>query len=189
MNLEWLKKHPYAAAGGGLALLVIFVLIIHRSSSSSSNSLGSTITAQNQGQLQMAQLNAQLSSQSEQTQAQLAAQEYATQAQQQEQQTALVGSLASTVIPMQINSQLYQQELAAQEAHQAEIMPLEEQALTISTMGNRAQTGQNLLALLEGMPSTSLPVQGAGTTSPSSFGFAIPGLGQLGANLGTGLFG
>lgn len=187
MNLEWVKKHKYAVAAGVVVVLVLLVVLFRRGSSGSN--LTGAITAQNQGQLQMAQLNAQLSAQSEQTQAQLAATEFTGQTQQQEQQTALAGQIAGTVLPIQFESQIYQEELKAQELHQQDILPLEQQALKISTQGNRAQTGQNLLALLEGIPATSLPVQGAGTTSPSGLGLSIPGLGSLGLTFGQGLFG
>lgn len=188
MNLEWLKKHKYAAVAGAVVLLVLLVVMFRRNSSGSSGLVGA-ITSQNQGQLQMAQLNAQLSAQSEQTQAQLAAQEFGAQTQLQEQQTQLAGQVAGTILPIQFQSQLYEEELKAAEVHQQDILPLEQQALAISKQGNRAQTGQNLLALLEGIPSTGLPVQGAGTTSPSALGLNIPGLGSVGLNLGTGLFG
>ena len=194
VNLEWIKKHPYAAAGGALALLVIFVLILRRGGSSGS-SLGSAIAAQNQGQLSMAQLNAQLSAQQDQTNAQLSAEELSAQAQEQEQQTSVVGQLAGTILPMQEESSLYEEELAAQQHEQQSLMPLEQEALDISKQGNRAQTGQNLLALLLSEESPypasfagSLPVQGA-NTKPGGFSLGIPGLGSLGLNFGTGLFG
>lgn len=193
MNLEWIKKHKYAAAAGAVAALLIFFLILRRSSGGG-GSLGSAIAAQNQGQLQMAQLNAQLGAQSEQTQAQLAAEEFSAQTQQQEQQNQLVGNLAGTLLPIQFESQLYQQELTAQMHQQDTLLPLEQEALNISKQGNRAQTGQNELALLlseiSGGPggfAAGLPVQGA-STKPSGFNLTTP-FGGLGLNLGTGLFG
>ncbi len=195
MNLEWIKKHKYAAAGGAIALFLIIYLVMRSRSSAGSGGLAGAIASQNQGQLQMAQLNAQLSAQSEQTQAQLASQEFAAQTGAQAQQDQLVAQLAGTLIPQQLQSQLYAQELTAQAAQQHELLPLEQQALQISTQGNRAQTGQNELALLlaENNPSlafgaSGLPVQGA-NTKPSSFNLGIPGIATLGLNLGTGLFG
>ncbi|HXT74613.1 MAG TPA: hypothetical protein VN785_12240 [Candidatus Angelobacter sp.] len=196
MNLEFLKKHKYAAAGGAIALFLIIYLLMRNSSSSSGGGLAGAIASQNQGQLQMAQLNAQLSAQSEQTQAQLASQEFAAQTSAQAQQDQLAAQLAGTLIPQQFQSQLYERELTAQAQTQNELLPLEQQALAISKQGSRAQTGQNELALLlsETNPSIvygagSLPVQGAGTGgSGSGFSFGLGPL-KLGANLGTGLFG
>jgi hypothetical protein len=149
VNLEWLKKHKGAAIGGGLALLLI-VYLLFRNSSSSSGGLGSAIAQQNAGQEQMAELNAQESAQTEQTQAQLAAQEYETQAGEQEEQDQTVGSLAAQLIPEQLAANLQGEELTAQESEEENLLPLEENALSISTQGNRATTGQNELALLLG---------------------------------------
>lgn len=193
MKLEWLKKHPYAAAGGGLALLVIFYLLYRHSSSSSGSGLSGAIAQQNQGQLQMAQLNAQLDSQSSQTQAQLAAQEYATQAQEQMQQTQLVGQLAGTLIPAQMNSNLYEQELLAQEHQQAAMLPLEQTAMGQVGQGGSLETaGLNELSLLSGQGMAGGLSNLPGGNHPA----ANPGLnmflGGLGTSLGTlgaGVFG
>ena len=184
MNLEWIKKHPYVVAAvlvGG----IVFLYVLAKKGSSGSG-LGAAIAQQNAGQLQMAQLNAQLNAQTSQTNASLAASENNTQAQLQAQQDQLAGQLVGTLVPAQLNSQLYQQELAYQFQHNQSLLPLEQQAIQESTQGNRAQTGQNLLALLLGYNSTGLPVQGAGTTSPTSFSISPSG---FGFNLGQGLFG
>lgn len=157
MNLEWLKKHKAAAIGGGVLALLIVYLLFRNSGASSSNSLGSAIAQQNQGQLQMAELNAQESAQSSQVQAELAASEYSTQAQEQEEQDQTVGSIAETIIPSQLQAGVYNNEISAEQAEYGEnvnyaesLEPLEEQALNISTEGNRAVTGTNELALLLG---------------------------------------
>lgn len=149
MNLEWLKKHKAAAIGGGVALLVVIYLLF-RNNANSGSSLGSAIAQQNQGQLQMAELNAQESASSTQAQAQLAASEYSTQAQEQEAQDQTVGSLASEIVPQQLESGIYAQEIAAQEQEQESLIPLENEALSISKQGNRAVTGVNELGLLLG---------------------------------------
>lgn len=189
MNFEWLKKHPYAAAGGALALLVIFVLVLRRSGSSGGG-LDSAITQQNQGQLQMAQLNAQLSSQSDQTQAELASQEFSTQAQEQENQDQLAANVAATIIPQQLESNLYENQIAAAEAEQTQLLPLEEEAQgQIGKGGSLEGTGVDELALLLGEESAAqFPVKGQ--TGPlqaapptgfgGSFGFGPISLGLFG---------
>jgi hypothetical protein len=192
-NLEWVKKHPYVVAGGVLAVLVVLYLVSRNSSSG--GGFAGALAAQSANQANAAQINAQLSAQSEQTQAQLASEAYSVQAQNQQQQNALVGSIAETVLPIQYESSLYEQEIAAAAAEQKTLAPYIGQALNISTQGNRAQTGQNELALLLGASNPSLvgyagglPIQGAKTTSPSSLGLSFNGL-TLGGTLGTGLFG
>lgn len=185
MNLEWLKKHKYAAAAGGAVLLLLLVVMFRRNASSGS-SLGSAITAQNQDQLQMAQLNAQLSSQSEQTQAQLAATEYQTQAQEEEQQTGVVGSILGNVLPIQYENQVYGEELAAEQQEQTQLLPLEETAQQqIGRGGSLEGTGADELALLLGEASAAqYPVYGQASTS-KGFGFGL----TLPNNIGVGLFG
>jgi hypothetical protein len=197
MKLEWFKKHPYAAGAAILAGLVVIYLIFRQSSSSSGGGLASLAAGQEQGQLQLAQLNEQASAQEQATQAQLASESYAAQVQETEQQNQEVGGLAETIIPAQLESELYKQELEKQSEEQTALMPLEKQALQISTQGNRAQTGQNELAILlasEGefanpaflSGAGGLPVQGLGTTSPTSFSLSPN---SFGLTLGQGLFG
>lgn len=176
MNLEWLKKHKGAAIAGGIGLLLVLYLLF-RNSASSSSGLSSAISAQNQGQLQLAQANAQLNAQSEQTQAELAASEYSTQAQEKESQNQEVGDLVGTLLPEQFQTGLEGQELEAEEAEQSNLIPLEGEALDISKMGNRATTGQNELALLLGEGGSVF----APTPSPSTgVSLSIPGLANLG---------
>lgn len=191
MNLEWLKKHPKAAAAAIIGALLVFYLLFRNSSASSGGGLTGAIASQNQGQEQMAQLNAQLSAQSEQTQASLAAQENATQAQEQEQQTQLVGQLAGTLIPQQLQSNIYEQELAAQAHEQANLLPLEITAQQqIGKGGSLEGTGADELALLLGEPSAATyPVKGQTVSPPNpllaGLGTAIGSLGSI----GPGLFG
>lgn len=192
MNLEWLKKHKAAAIGGGvLALLVIYMLF--RNSSGSSSSLGSAIAQQNQGQLQMAELNAQESAASTQTQAQLAATEYSTQAQEQEQQDQLAGQLVGTIVPGQEQTSIYNNEISAEEQAYGEqlgyaesLLPLEETAQgQIGKGGSLEGTGVDELALLLGEGSSAqFPVYGQASTS-KGFGAGV----QLPGGIGIGLFG
>lgn len=185
MNLELLKKHKYVAAAGAIALFLIIYLVMRNSSSSNGGGLAGAIASQNQGQLQMAQLNAQLSAQSEQTQAQLASQEFAAQTSAQEQQNQLAAQLAGTLIPQQLQSTLYAQELAAQAAQQHDLIPLEQRALEISTGGNRATTGQNELALLLGEGGAVVTP----AAQPSALNSFLNGLGKGVSGVGAGLFG
>jgi hypothetical protein len=177
VNFEWLKKHPYVAAAGGLVLLIVFYLIFRSSSSSSGSSLTSAISQQNQGQLQMAELNAQLSSQSDQEQAQLAASEYDTQASEQEEQDQTAGALAEELVPEELESTLGSQELADEYG-------LAEQGVNLTMLGGSGQTGQDVRNA--GLTILGEALGEGGTTSaPSSSGGININLGSL----GSGLFG
>lgn len=190
MNLEWLKKHKAAAiAGGVVALLVLYVLF--RNSSSSSNSLNSAIAQQNQGQEQMAELNAQESAQEEQTQAELAGQEYQTQASVQEEQDQTAGALASQIIPDQLEESLYGEEIGAQEQEQENLLPDINEALQISTQGNRAVTGVNELGLLlgEGSVGSFNAEAGVNASQPQPLNIVLSGLGSTANTVAGGLFG
>jgi hypothetical protein len=183
VNLEWIKKHPYVVAAGGLVLLLVFYLIF-KSSSGSGNSLDSAIEQQNQGQLQMAQLNAQLSAQSEQTQAQLTAGEYETQAQEQEEQDQTAGSLASEIIPEELQSGLYGQELTAEEQELSDQYNLAEQGVNLTMLGGSGQTGQAVRNAGLGIIGAALGEGVSGESAPPSSGISI----NFGS-LGQGLFG
>lgn len=159
MNLEWLKKHKYAAAAGILVVLVILYLLLKRGGQSSGGGLAGAISAQNQGQLQMAQLNAQLSAQSEQTQAQLAAQEFQTESQTQAQRDALAAQLAGQILPIQAETPIYEQELKQQFAQQQALIPLEITAQKQIGRGGSLETaGAEELALLLGQTEAVNPL-------------------------------
>jgi hypothetical protein len=200
---EFFKKHPYAAGGAVLVGLIVVYLLMRNSGGSGGGNFSSLAASQQQGQLQLAQLNAQESAASEQTQAQLAAEEYQGNLQAEESQNQLVGGLASSIIPAQLQSELagqelgyennevgaeeslYSQELSNQLAEEQGNIPLEQSAIGVSLSGNgRAPIGAAELAELlgESQPSeleavSPLAQIGQGTNT----GFGI--------TLGNGLFG
>lgn len=170
MNLEWLKKHKVAAGAAILAgLLVLFVLFRQQGSGSGSD-VASLAANQQAGQLQLAQLNAQESAQQDQLNAQLAATEYQTQAQTQAEQDSLAASIASGILPLQVESPIFQQELTQEASQQKSLIPLEQQALDISTKGNNAQLGLAELAALLGEGGGISNKYGSATVLPSSTG-------------------
>jgi hypothetical protein len=187
--LEFVKKHPTAIAGGIVAVIIV-IYLISRSSSSSGGDLTGAIASQQAGQLQMAQLNAQLSAQSEQTQAQLEAQEYSGSLAQQEQQDTLAGQVIGTVVPAQLESGLYSQELKNQAAIAGQISGYLPQAFAVTGESNRGVIGEDELALLLGtiegnsslvQAAGGLP-QSAGTSGGGGFNLSLPGIGSLGAS-------
>lgn len=192
LNLEWLKKHPAAAGAAILVGLLVLFLLFRRSSGGGSN-IASLAAGQEQGQLQLAQLNAQQSAQQNQLQAQLSAQEFATQAQVQQSQDQLAATILDKALPYQFEAPLYEQQLKNQAAEQAALIPLESNALSISKRSNRGITGTEELALLLGessaVPSLASADATIATGSGSGFTLGLPGGISLGAQLGTGLFG
>lgn len=200
---EFFKKHPYAAGGAVLVGLVVVYLLFRNSSGSSSGGVAGIAAQQQQGQLQLAELNAQEGAAEEQTQAQLAASEYQGNLEEEASQNQLVGGLASSIIPDQLESQLdtqelglqnnevnaeagiYSQELSNQLEEEEANIPLEQSAIGVSLSGNgRAPIGAAELAELlgESQPSEieavpSLAGIGQGSASP---GFTL--------SLGNGLF-
>lgn len=189
--LEWVKKHPKAAAVGVIAAIIVVILILRRGGSSSSSSdLGNALASQQAGQLQMAQLNAQLSAQQSQTEAQLAAQEYSSNLAAQEQQNQLAGQIIATVIPQQIQGNIYSEALKNQAAYQTALSKYIPQAFQVTEESNRGVIGEDELALLLGAGSGSsslveaagsLP-QSAGNSGAGGFKLQIPGLGSLGVS-------
>ena len=189
---EWIKAHKVEAAGIGVAILIVLYLLF-RSSSSSSNGISGALQAQSAAQASAAQYaaqtqaaqiqaNAQVSAQN----AQLAATQSQNNAQLQAQQDYIAGQIISQQLGYQYQNNLVNAQLGAQEKIAQQNLPLEQQALQISTMGNRAQTGQNELALLEAQTgsmlnpsaisaSSQLIPQGYGTQQPpTSFGITLP---------------
>lgn len=202
MNLEWLKKHKLAAGGAILVGLLVIFFLFRQSGSSSSSGLSSLAANQEQGQLQLAELNAQASSQQSQLNTQLSASEFQTQAQEQESQDQLAAEVASQAIPYQFEAPIYQQELTNQAAEQSALLPLESQLINFSTSGGgRSSFGleENELLSLFGAGEGTLPNLTASPNPPSSstgVTLNIPGLGNLGVQnsqgiggtLGSGLF-
>lgn len=194
LNLEWLKKHKLAAGAAVLVgLLVLFVLF---RKSGSSGGITSLAANQQQGQLQLAELNAQEGSQQDQLNTQLAASEYQTQAQQQANQDQLAASIASAALPYQFEQPLYEQELTNQGAEQEALIPLEEELVGYGTSGKAHGSliglTQNELELLTGETSGQVPSLGApyeSQGSGSGFSISLPGGIGIGTQLGTGLFG
>jgi hypothetical protein len=184
LNLEWFKKHKVAAGAAILVGLLVLFLIFRKSSGGGSD-LGSLAANQQQGQLQLAELNAQESAQQSQLQTQLAASEYQTQAQTQASQDQLAASVLSEALPYQLESPIFEQELSNQASEQTALLPLEQQALTISTKGNNAQLGLAELATLMGEGSNIANKYGSATTLPSS-GTTLEN--PFLTNLGNGLF-
>lgn len=189
--LEWVKKHPKAAAVGVIAAIIVVVLILRRGGSTSSSSgIDNALASSQAGQLQMAQLNAQLSAQQSQTDAQLAAQEYSGNLAAQEQQNQLAGQIIATVIPQQIQGNIYSQALKNQAAYQTALAKYIPQAFAVTGQSNRGVIGEDELALLLGAGSGSsslvqaagsLP-QSAGPSGGGAFGLTIPGVGTLGVS-------
>lgn len=200
MNLEWVKKHPYATGAAVLAGLVVIFVFFRSSGSSSSNGLASLAAGQEQSQEQVAELNAQQSSQEDQLNASLAAQEYGASISEQENQDQLAGSLASQLLPEQIESEfespiysqelsLYGEELTNEANEQSALLPLEESALNLANDPSMAATGETLLAELEGEGASNVNKYGSqtfipgGSTAPQlPFGLTLP------SQLGNGLF-
>lgn len=181
---SWAKAHPAATAAIVLIGGVIFYLILRGQGSGATSGVAQLAQTQAATQAQTDQLNAQLSAQTQQTQAQLQAQEIQASTQAQAQQDTIAGQVISEQLSLQpqlqgqeLQAELLKEQLANQSELQASLTPLEQQALNISKMGNRATTGQNELALLlqeGGSVVVPPPNPGAGFT------LNIPGVGGLG---------
>jgi hypothetical protein len=179
-NLAWVKQHKAVVAGVVFGAIVL-IYIARRSSGSSSSGVASALQSQQAGQLQMAQLNAQLSAQGDQTQAQLEAEQISTNAQTQQSQDQAAGQIAL----YGLQGHLYEEELNAQETEQQALLPLETQLVNtkgLSGHPNLQQTIENELALLltRGSASGSLPSSIGGSGSGTGFNLNIPGFGSLG---------
>ena len=202
MNFEWVKKHPYATGAAVLAGLVVIFVFFRSSGSGSSGGIASVAADQEQGQLQMAELSSQESAQQDQLNAQLASQEYATSASEQQNQDQLASTIASQILPEQIQSEfespiysqelsLYGEELNNQASEQNALLPLEQSALKLGSNPNMAATGETLLAELMGEGASNQNKYGSQTFLPSGstttlpFGLPSPSTSSL---LGTGLF-
>ena len=173
MKLEWLKKHPYAAAGAILVGLIVVYMLFRKSSGSSGGGIASLAAGQQQGQLQLAQLNAQEQAQQSQQNAQLAATEYQSNLAATQSQNQLLGSLAGTIIPMQLQSQLAQSQLGYQYQTQQSLVPLESTLIKNDLGGgkNTLATNTNELALLLGqgsVPTYNAAYSNIGTASAAN---------------------
>lgn len=184
MNFAWIKAHKGIVAGVVLGALVLIYIVSKRNASAGSG-LGGALQSAQQGQLQMAQLNAQLAAQGDQTQAQLESQQIAANAQAQHDQDAA----ASQIALYGLQGHLYEEQLNAYTSEQTNLFPLEEKILNTnptSLFGHTAeqQTLQNELALLltQGRAAGSLPPSYTGATPGTSFGVSIPGFGTVGVS-------
>lgn len=166
-NLEWFKKHP-AAAGAAILVGLLVVFVLFRKGGSSGSSFASIAANQQAGDLQLAELNAQQSAQSDQINAQVGLSEYQTEAQLQSSRDQLAASVVSGALPYQVSAQRQQQ-----------LLPLEAEALKISTEKNFSQLGEEELAALLGEGGTVTNRYGSTTILPAS----------LPNTIGNGLFG
>ncbi len=188
MNLDWFKKHPYSAGAAVLVgLIVIYFLMKRGSSSGSGSGFAGLMAQQNQGQLQLATLNAQQSAQEQQLQAQLAAQEYQGNLAAQEQQNQLVYGLGSSIIPAQLQMQTM---LASQKTLSPYIASAVKEAGTPGS--GREEAGLAALGLLMG--EGNIGQIGGVTGAPSVFqqnplNTFMASLGSGASTIGTGLFG
>lgn len=184
-NFAWIKEHKVAVAGIVLGALVVIYLARKGGSSSGGGGIYDVLQSQQQGQLQMAQLNAQLAAQGNQTQAQLEATQISANAQQAHDQD----QAASTIALYGLQGHLYEEVLHSQEEEQKALLPSIEKIISVnpnSLKGNNLvqQTLQNELALLltRGGAAGSLPpVTQSG--SSQNFGINIPGFGSLGISV------
>jgi len=178
LNLAWVKEHKAAVAGIVLGALVL-IYLARRGGSSSSGVAGVLQSAQ-AGQLQMAQLNAQLSAQGDQTNAQLEAAQIAANAQIEHDRDAAAGQIAL----YGLQGHLYEDALKAQEAEQTALLPLETHLIDTKGLAGRPnlqQTIENELALLltQGKAAGSLPSSIGGSSPGAGFSLSIPGIGGL----------
>ena len=187
-NLAWIKQHKAIVAGIVLGGLVL-IYLAKRSSVGSSSGAGNFLAAQQQGQLQMAQLNAQLSAQGDATHSQLESQLIAYNAEQQHSQDQIAGEIALYGLQHKLQSE----SIAASEAERAALLPSIKKLLDFSASGKLAghnleqQTITNELALLLASGGYSNPNSIAGSLPPvtqsgqsAGFNINIPGIGSLG---------
>lgn len=183
LNLGWVKEHKVAVAGVVLGAIVLIYVAKRSGGSSSSSGIAGAIGAQQQGQLQMAQLNAQLTAQGDQTQAQLEAAQISANAQTQQQQN----QVAEQIALYGLQGNLQSEALTAQEQYRTALLPAIQSITSVDSKTLRdhqyvAQTLQNELALLlsqgsaSGLPSV-IPGQ---QSAQSGFNLNIPGIGNLG---------
>lgn len=166
-NIGWFKKHPAAAGAAVVAVLLVLYLLVRKSSGSGGGIAGLAAATQ-QGQLQMAQLDAQTAAQQDQLNAQISASEYQANLAAQEQNNQLVGSLAGTIIPAQLQSQLYEKQIAAAQSIQASLAPSEstliQEIASGKLQGHEAlqQSDLNALELLLSESNPSLAANAGG---------------------------
>jgi hypothetical protein len=183
INLAWIKEHKAIVAGLVFGTIALIYLARRSSGSGSSSGVAGVLQSAQQGQLQMAQLNAQLSAQGNQTQAQLEAEQISANAQQQHDQD----QAAATIALYGLQGHLYEEQLNAQTSEQQALLPLEQQLVSTKGLaGHNAlqQTIENELALLltRGSAAGSLPPSYTGGSSGTNFGISIPGFGSLGVS-------
>lgn len=182
LNFAWIKQHKAIVAGIVLGALVIIYLASKRGGSSSG--VAGVLESAQQGQLQMAQLNAQLSEQGHQTDAQLESVQIQANAQNQHDTDAAATQIALAGL----QGHLYEDVLKAHQEEEAALLPSIEKIIGVNPktlFGHTAeqQTLENELALLltrgaaaGNLPPSYYPNSGGGT----SFGVSIPGFGSFG---------
>jgi hypothetical protein len=198
-DLDYIKKHKVAVGAVVVGALVIIYLVSKNSGSNSSSGISSVLAQQNQGQLQMAQLNAQLTAQGNQTQAQLEAEQISAGAQQQQEQDQTAASIVAAQLGYNSENTIAGSEISAIEQQQSNLLgpetSLADELASGSLAGHTAeqQSIENALALLlsegGGLGSNSsllsaaggLPsVYNPGGTSSTGVGITLPGIGNLG---------
>jgi hypothetical protein len=191
MNLEWFKQHKLATGVIVVAGLIV-LYVVSKKSSSSSSGLAGIVAGEQQGQLQMAQLNAQLSASSNQTSAQLEAEQIAANAQTQHEQDQLVSSILGTQLVYGNQSKVLEEEINARQNELTTLAP-EIQGLITDIPHEKGhnlvqQSEVNALALLLGETNPNILPGAGGLPSvtqsgpSSSFGINIPGLGSVGVS-------
>jgi hypothetical protein len=197
-DLDYIKKHKVAVGAVVVGALVI-IYLVSKNSGSSSSGVASVLAQQNQGQLQMAQLNAQLTAQGNQTQAQLEAEQISAGAQQQQEQDQTAASIVASQLGYNSENTIAGSEISAIEQQQSNLLgpetTLADELASGSLAGHTAeqQSIENALALLlsegGGLGSNSgllgaagglPPVYSPGGTSNTGVGITLPGIGNLG---------
>jgi len=186
-DLEYFKKHK-AVTGAIVVGALVIVYMIHKSgSSSSSGGVAGVLAQQQQGQLQMAQLNAQLSAQGDQTQAQLQAEQIAAGTQQTQAQDQIAGQIVAAQLGYNSQNTQAEEYFNAVQQRQAQLLPLESTLSNMLSSGNLAgheaeqQSILNALELfLSGGSASGLPPVYSPQGSNTGFSLNIPGLGSLG---------
>lgn len=182
-NFAWIKEHKAAVAGIVLGALVIIYLARSKSGGSGGGGVYDVLASQQQGQLQMAQLNAQLSAQGNQTQAQLEAERISANAQTQHDQD----QAASTIALYGLQGHLYEENLHSQDEELKALMPSIQKIINVNPKSLEGHQGvqQTLIDELELLLSRGQaqpPSVITGQSQQTGFGISIPGFGSLGVH-------
>jgi hypothetical protein len=193
---EWIKSHPYATGGIVLGVGVLVLLLKRGGSSSGVSSSAAQLAALNaNSNLQSEQIQAQQNAQN----AQVSASEYQTEAGVQANEDQLVAQVAGEGLQSQVYNELIKTGETEQESNNA----LAESALTdqynlaetgaqISTMGNRATVGTNIVAEALGQGNIASFNQSTASediVAEEEKGNLLSSLAGTGSGLLSGLFG